>query len=311
MKAFITGISGFVGAGLARQLLEAGYEVHGLVRESSNLWRLEGVKNSLNLHEGDLCDKDAVMRALQIAKPDVVFHLGVYGAYAIQKDKAKILQTSILSTLALLEAAREVGVNMFVNTGSSSEYGTKDHPMREDERVDPNSYYAVGKAAQTLLCQHFANEEKLPIVTLRLFSVYGPYEEPGRLVPTVILNAMQNKDISLADLRIARDFVYLDDVVDSYIIAAKRPDLSGQVFNIGTGIQSTLKELADSVIAQARSNSKVVAGGYEKRNFDTLTWVADTEKTKKLLGFSSRNDLTAGLKKSIVWFQEHADYYNK
>lgn len=311
MRAFVTGISGFVGAGLARRLLKEGYEVHGLVRTSANLWRLEDIQKSLVLHRGDLLDKVSIVSAISSAKPDMVFHLGVYGAYSMQKDKEKILETSMLSTLWLLEAAKEVGVGMFVNTGSSSEYGTKDHPMREDERIDPNSYYAVGKAAQTLLCQHFANEEKLPIVTLRLFSVYGPYEEPGRLVPTVVLNAMRNKDISLADPRIARDFIYLDDVTDAYIAAAKSPALSGQVFNIGTGIQTTLGEFAQAVIIAAKSSSKIVTDVYEKRSFDTLTWVADIEKTKKLLGFSSRHDLTVGLKKSIVWFQEHADHYNK
>lgn len=311
MKAFITGISGFVGAGLARRLLKEGHEVHGFVRPSSNLWRLNEIKDSLDLHEGDLCNKESLSRALHAAKPDVVFHLGVYGAYSTQKDKEKILQTSVLSTLSFLEVAKEVGVRMFVNTGSSSEYGTKDHPMREDERIDPNSYYAVGKAAQTLLCQHFAHEEKFPVVTLRLFSVYGPFEEPGRLVPTVILNAIHNKDIQLADPHIARDFIYLDDVADAYITAAKRPDLSGQVFNIGTGTQVTLQDLADAVIAETKSSSKVLLGMYEKRSFDTLTWVADTEKTKKLLNFSVRYGLTGGLKESIVWFQQHADHYKK
>ncbi|MDO8521214.1 MAG: NAD-dependent epimerase/dehydratase family protein, partial [bacterium] len=311
MKAFITGISGFVGAGLARRLLKEGHEVHGLVRSSTNLWRLEEIKTSLRLHEGDLLNKESMIRALQVAKPDVVFHPATYGAYPAQKDKRKILETSVFSTLTLLEAAKDVGVSMFLNTGSSSEYGTKDHPMQEGERIDPNSYYAVGKAAQTLLCQHFAHEEKFPVATLRLFSVYGQYEEPGRLVPTVILNAIQGKDISLADPRIARDFIYLEDVVDAYLIATKRPDLAGEIFNVGTGVQTTLNEFAHAVVAETKSGAKIVAGAYEKRDFDTFTWVADMEKTKKLLGFSARYNLTAGLKESIVWFQGHGNYYKK
>lgn len=310
MKVFITGISGYVGAGLARRLLGEGCEVHGLVRPAANLWRLENIKTSIILHDGDLLDKESMMRAVFTAKPDTVFHLGTYGSYPTQKDKEKILETSVLSTLWLLEAAQKIGVKMFVNTGTSSEYGLKDHPMREDEIIAPNSFYAVGKAAQTLLGQHFAHEEKLPVVTLRLFSVYGPpYEEPARLVPTVILNALQSKDILLSNPRIARDFTYIDDVIDAHIIAAKRPDLSGQVFNVGTGIQNTLEQLVDAILAETKSSSKVVIGAYEGRNFDAFTWVADIGKTEKLLGFSPRFNLVNGLKESIVWLKQHRDYY--
>ena len=310
MRAFITGISGFVGAGLARHLLTQGVEVHGMVRESSDLWRLEDIKDDIHLCVGDLLDKDSVERSIKNVRPDVIFHLAVYGAYPTQKDADVILSTSLLSTLHLLNVAKEFKVGMFVNTGSSSEYGTKDHPMREDELILPNSYYAVGKAAQTLLCQHFARQEKLPVVTLRLFSVYGPYEEPGRLVPTVILNALKENDIPIADPRIARDFVYLEDVASAYFIAAQKPQFSGEVFNVGSGTQHTLKELADTTLAITGGNSRIVTGAYEKRSFDTYTWVGDMKKTKTLLGFSPRHTLREGLEKSVVWFRKHGAYYN-
>lgn len=310
-KVFITGISGFVGAGLARYLLELGYEVHGMVRTTSNLWRLLDIKNSIHLHEGDLLDDRSVTDTLNVVRPDVIFHFGVYGAYSTQKDADIILSTSILSTMHLLRSAKEVGVKMFVNAGSSSEYGTKDHPMREDERIDPNSYYAVGKSAQTHLCQHFARTEKFPVVTLRFFSVYGPFEEPGRLVPSVILNAFEDKDISLADRKIARDFIYLDDVIKACVLASQKPELSGEVFNLGTGVQHTLGELADVVIAHTGTQSKVVTGAYEQRSFDTHIWVADMQKTASLLGFTATDSFDNGVKKSIDWYKQHADLYKK
>lgn len=310
MKAFISGISGFVGAGLARRLLSDGFEVHGMVRESSDLWRLEDIKDDIHLHIGDLLDKNIVEKVVRAVKPDVIFHLAVYGAYPTQKDADLILNMSLLSTLHLLNAAKEVGVGMFVNTGSSSEYGTKDHPMREDERIDPNSYYAVGKAAQTFLCQHFARQEKLPVVTLRLFSVYGPHEEPGRLVPAVILNALKDKDIPIADPRIARDFIYLEDVAEAYLLAAKKPELSGEVFNVCTGTQHTIAELVDAIIAITGSKARPIIGAYEKRSFDTYAWVGDMKKTESLLGFTPRRTFLEGLKESVEWFTQHGAYYN-
>lgn len=311
MKVLITGISGFVGAGVARHLLGRGIEVHGLVRITSNLWRISDIRNELILHTGDLLDKDSVGRALSKAKPDVVFHLAVYGAYPSQQDADLILSTSIISTMHLLNAAKAAEVKMFVNTGSSSEYGTKDHPMREDERIDPNSYYAVGKASQTLLCQHYARQEKFPVLTLRLFSAYGPYEEPGRLVPTVLLNALAQKEITLADPNIARDFIYIDDVAEAYYLAATKTELSGSVINIGTGVQHTLNELADIALEVTKSTSEVTVGTYQKRGFDTNIWVADTQQMESRLGFKPSYNLKQGIEQCVPWFQQHADYYKK
>lgn len=310
-KVFITGISGFVGAGVARYFLEHGFIVHGLVRSTANMWRLEDIAEKITLHQGDLLDKKSVLRILQKAKPDIVLHLAVYGAYPSQKDAELILSTSIISTMHLLTSAKEVGVEMFVNTGTSSEYGTKDHPMKEDERIDPNSYYAVGKAAQTLLCQHFAKAEGLPVVTLRLFSVYGPHEEPGRLIPTVIMNALTGKDIQLADPNIARDFIYIEDVAEGYRLASEKPELSGHIINLGTGKQYTLKALADTTLQLTASTSKITVGEYEKRSFDTNTWVADTAKLSSLLGFQPHYNLTEGMTKSIEWFKKYGEYYKK
>lgn len=306
MKVFITGITGFIGAGLARAMLSDGAEVHGLVRPSSDLWRITDIKDKLHLHSGDLFDAESVRVAIQEARPDTIFHLGVYGSHpAYEKDKDIIIRSSLLSTMALLDAAKENGVGIVINTGSSSEYGTKDHPMREDELIEPNSYYAVGKAAQTLYCQQFTREEKLPVITLRLFSVYGPQEDPTRFIPTLITKALANEDVPLADPTIARDFIYLDDVIDTYRAAANKPELSGEVFNVGTGTQHTLKEAFDTAVALTGSTSKALLGAYKNRDFDTNLWIADTNKARLQLGVAPRYSLEDGLRATIDWNKKH------
>ncbi len=311
MKFFITGIAGFIGAGLARALLQGGAEVHGLVRSSSDLWRISDIQSKLHLHTGDLLDENSIRSAMKDAKPEVLFHLGVYGSHpAHEKDKDMIMRTSLWSTTKLLDIAKEQGVGMVINTGSSSEYGTKNHPMREDEFIEPNSYYAVGKAAQTLYCQQFAREEKLPVITLRLFAVYGPYEDPTRFIPMLIMKALANEDVPLVDPNIARDFIYLDDVVDAYLAAAKRPDISGEVFNVGTGIQHTIKETFDTAVALTGSTSKPVIGAYANRSFDTHTWVADANKMRVDLSITPQYTLESGLRATINWAKQHHGYKN-
>lgn len=306
MRVFITGISGFIGSGLARALRKDGAEVHGFVRPTSDLWRIADMKNEVHLHTGDLLDTESIRAAIREAQPDVILHLGVYGSHpAYEKDREMIMRSSFVSTMTLLDAAKESGVGIVINTGTSSEYGTKDHPMREDEIIEPNSYYAVGKAAQTLYCQQFAREEKLPIITLRLFSVYGPYEDPARFIPTLIRKALANEDVPLADPRIARDFIYIDDVVTAYRAAMKRPDLSGEVLNVGSSIQHTLGEVFDTVVALAGSDSKSIIGAYANRSFDTNVWVADMGKTCSKLGSRSGRSLEDGLRATIDWQKDH------
>lgn len=302
MRIFITGITGFIGAGLARAMLKDGVEVHGLVRPTSDLWRIKDIKDELHLHMGDLLDTESIRTAIKEARPDTIFHLGVYGSHpAYEKDREMIMRSSLWSTVALLDAAKENGVNMVINTGSSSEYGTKDHPMREDELIEPNSYYAVGKAAQTLYCQQFAREEKLPVIILRLFSVYGPQEDSTRFIPTLLTKTFANEDVPLADPNIARDFIYLDDVIDAYRAAAGKPELSGEVFNIGSGTQHTLKEAFDTAVALTGSTSKPILGAYTNRSFDTNQWVADISKAHLQLGVTPRYSLEDGLRATLDW----------
>lgn len=304
MKVFITGISGFVGAGIARQFVSKGMEVHGLIRPSSNMWRIADIQHNLNLHTGDLLDDESVREAITISKPDTILHLGVYGAYpSRQKEKDLIVKSTLLSTMTLLDIAKENGVKMFVNTGSSSEYGTKDHPMREDELIEPNSYYAVGKASQTLYCQQFAREEKLPTVTLRLFSVYGPYEEPTRFIPTLLSKVQKNEDVPLADPSIQRDFIYIDDVAEAYLAVMNKPELSGHIFNIGSGKGTSLQEAFDTAVRLTDSASKPIVGAYERRGFDTNIWVGDIRNAREAFGFNPRHTLETGLKATSDWMR--------
>jgi nucleoside-diphosphate-sugar epimerase len=310
-KVLITGIAGFVGANLARSLLETGREIHGIVRPDSNLWKLGEIKSKIILHAGDLTDKDSARKTILEIKPEVVYHLAVYGAYPNQAEAELIYQSSFLATSYLLDAALGAGVSVIVNAGSSSEYGAKDHPMREDEIIEPNSNYAVGKAAQTLLCRNFSREHKLPIITLRLFSVYGPFEEKGRFILTALLNALENKDIPIADPKTARDFVFAEDVVEAFIKAGERKDLGGEIFNIGTGKEETLLSAAELVKKVTKSSSKIVSGAYPDRPFDVSTWQADVSKAKKILGWQAKTSFEEGLKKTLEWVKGNKSIYEK
>jgi nucleoside-diphosphate-sugar epimerase len=218
-----------------------------------------------------------------------------------------IIQTNFLCTVNLVEACREAGFEVFVNTGSSSEYGFKDHAPVETEWIDPNSYYAVTKASATLFCRYTANRYSLCVPTLRLYSVYGPYEERDRLIPNIILYGLKNTLPPLVNPEIGRDFVYVRDVERAYLLLANQPiGTAGEVYNLGTGVQTSLRDVV--ALAQQILGLSVEPqwGTMPKREWDTTIWKANNASIRAL-GWEPEYTFESGFRETVEWFQNHPE----
>jgi dolichol-phosphate mannosyltransferase len=299
-RALVTGAAGFVGACLARRLLADGWEVDLAVRPGSDLWRLEGLGGAARVREVDVVDAAAVEAAVAAARPTHVFHLAAHGAYSWQADAALILRTNVLGTLNVLESSLRAGCEALVNTGSSSEYGFKDHAPAEDEAAEPNSPYAVAKLAATALARSLGRGAETRVSTLRLYSVYGPWEEPGRLLPALALAGLERRLPPLAGPATARDFVHVDDVVEAYLAAAERAG-GGEVFNVGTGVETSLAGLVEIAGDAFRFAPEPAWGSMPARSWDTSTWVANAEKAGAVLGWEPHVALADGLRGLGEW----------
>ena len=215
-----------------------------------------------------------------------------------------MLETNVRGTVNLVRAGLETGVESFVNTGSSSEYGFKDHAPPEDEVIEPNSEYAVTKATATLYCAFMARAHAARIRTLRLYSVYGPWEEPTRLIPTLIVRGLHGQLPPLANPRVARDFIHVDDVCDAYLAAAadaSAPD--DAVFNVGTGVQTDLAGVVALTRRLLGVGEEPAWGTMPDRSWDTTCWVADTTRIREVLGWAPRHSLESGLAATIAWLR--------
>jgi UDP-glucose 4-epimerase len=303
-KVLVTGASGFVGNNLTRHLLSLGHRVNLLLRESYADWRIRDIRDDVQIHTADLRDGDTVNRVVKEVSPDWVFHLAAHGAYSSQQDVIRILESNVIGTATLVQACLNVGFDAFVNTGSSSEYGFKDHSPVEQEWLEPNSYYAVAKASATLFCRYAAQTSKLRIPTLRLYSVYGPYEEPTRLMPTIIVKGLKKELPPLVAPHIARDYVYVDDVVQAYLLAATKENQEpGAVYNVGTGVQTTLRDVVDVARRALGITEEPKWGSMENRIWDTGTWVSDNRNIKRALGWRPEYTFEQGFGKMVQWFQ--------
>lgn len=307
-KTLLTGGTGFVGANLARRLLRDGHAVHLLVRPGYKPWRIESIRGDVRLHELDPGDPDAVARLVGAIRPDWIFHLAAHGAYSWQDDLAQIVRTNFLNTIHLVNACINIGFEAFIHTGSSSEYGFKDHAPAEDEWIEPNSHYAVTKASATLFCRYTAQNRRMNLITLRLYSVFGPFEDPDRLMPALIRHGLKGELPPLANPDTARDYVYADDVCEACARAARTPPgESGAVYNVGSGVQTTLRE----VIEVARRVLHIAAephwGSLPARKWDTSVWVADHRKIQTELGWHPRFNFEQGFRRMVEWYRDSPD----
>jgi dolichol-phosphate mannosyltransferase len=301
-RALVTGGSGFIGANLVRRLLADGIETHVLLRPGRPGWRLEAVARDLVRHAGDVSDPDSVDRAFSQARPEWVFHLAAHGAYPTQTDLQEMIRTNIVGTSAVVQAGTKAGSEAIILAGSSSEYGLKDHPPSEDEAIEPDSDYAVTKAAATMYGMKEARRTGVKITTLRLYSAFGPWEEPSRLWPTLLVHAMEGRLPRLADPSTARDFVYVDDVVEAFVLAARVPH-QATVLNVGSGIQSTLADVVEAARRRFQLAAEALWGSMSSRSWDTSVWVADSQRAKDVLGWVPRIALPMGLEAFTAWLE--------
>lgn len=303
-RALVTGAGGFVGANLVRRLLADGHEITATVRPDTQSWRLRGVEHDMRVVGLDLLDTAAIDAAVAEARPDWVFHLAAHGAYSWQRDPLRIMRTNALATVALAEASRAGDCQAFVHAGSSSEYGFKDHAPSEHEPLAPNSAYAVSKAAASLYLTQAAAAGEFNAVTVRLYSVYGPFEEPRRLVPTLIVRGLRGELPPLVNPAVARDFVASDDAVEALVLAARlAPKYSGAVYNVGSGQQTTIGELVGLARRLFAIEAEPDWGSADERSWDTETWLADPRRAAEDLGWRPRLSLEDGLARMAEWLR--------
>lgn len=307
MKALVTGAAGFIGANLIRHLLACGHEPVAVVRPGRDPWRLADLDHDAAQVTLDLGDPEAIERAVLAERPDVIFHLAAHGAYSWQQDLAQMLAVNVRAVDILLGTARQLGATV-INAGSSSEYGYQDHPPGEDELVRPNSHYAVTKVAATYLCQLAADRDGVRAMTLRLYSVYGPWEEPGRLIPTLVRHALAGGWPPLVGPETARDFVWVEDACDAFVRAATSGRVQpGGVFNVASGTQTTLRQLVTAAREVFGVPGDPEWGTMAARAWDTSTWVGDATAAAQTLSWRARTSLDDGLTRMGAWLAEHPE----
>ncbi len=300
-RVLITGGTGFIGARLARRLLDAGDEVTLLRRSPVNSERLRDL-DGFTIHSGDLRDRSTVREAIRSSRADVVYHLAAEGVRG--GECWNLVQTNVLATAAILEAVREQGCRTLVCTGSGAEYGPADHALTEDAPLRPQSDYARTKAEASFLCQEAASRS-LPVVLVRIFAAYGPGEASEGLIPQVMGCCLRGQAPRLAAGNQQRDFVHVDDVVSLLEMAGREPRAAGRVLHAATGRAAAVRTMVETILDVAGMRHLTPDFGARPTHPDEPPLcLASIEQTRTLTGWQPRFDLRAGVRQTWDWFHE-------
>jgi dolichol-phosphate mannosyltransferase len=303
----VTGASGFLGANLMKTLRRYRQDVVGVARTRS-AWRLLGMPTD-SIARIDLLDSEAVKKLSSSLHPKTIFHLATYGAYASQSDISLILESNLQGTLNLIRSLDGTEISAFVNAGSSSEYGNNSAGPTESTMVRPNSYYSFAKGilSNLLHLENYLNG--LPAVNLRLSSVYGPYEDTSRLIPNLLRAGLSKNFPPLVSATTTRDFVFVDDVIEAFLLAglSSLESVFGKDINIGSGKATSVGQLVTLSKDLFNISTEPNFETMESRSWDVPLWFADNSLADSLLKWKPRTRLEDGLKKTSEWIETLSD----
>lgn len=307
---FVFGASGFIGANIVKEIANYRKDVYAISHNPRSAWRLKLLKIESNqILYCDINYKSSVEAIFSEYHPKTIFNLSAYGAYSKQDNHWLTFQTNFMGTVNILEACTDI--RAYIHAGSSSEYGLNSNNPDELDSLIPNSHYSVSKISSSYLINFYGKFLQKPCLNLRLYSIYGPWEEPDRLVPKLIEFGQRKTFPPLVSPDTSRDFVYITDCVNAFVLAALNVNekISGNSYNIGSGQKTTLFDLTQIIKKQFSITESPVWGKMPARKWDTKEWVGNYKRAFSDLNWRPTITLEEGLKHIADW-QHQSDYLN-
>ncbi len=317
-RVFITGANGFLGSWLTKALVTSGARVVVLIRDwipGSVLTNMKNVYNSLEaVVKGDLIDGQLITRIFNEHNIDSCFHIGAQTIVGIaNKSPISTFESNIRGTWNILEAARNIGLERIVIASSDKAYGEhKNLPYNEDYSLSALHPYDASKACTDILARTYARTYDMPIVVTRCANIYGGGDlNFSRIIPDTIRSILQNKDpIIRSDGTPLRDYIYIDDAVNAYLIAAEKAGkkgIKGEAFNFGSNSPIKVLDLVKEIIAVSGNKflKPVIEGrGKGRGKGEIRNQYLSSVKAERLLGWKPVCSLEKGIMETIKWYKD-------
>ena len=315
MNVLVTGGAGFIGSHVAERLLRDGHNV--CVVDEMNDYYAPALKEEnveilkaagpVNFHRADICDERKMEEIFRACAPELVIHLAARAGVRPSLEQPLLYEhVNVRGTLVLLELCRKMKIGKFIFASSSSVYGAANRvPFSEEDRVDrPISPYAATKAAGEKLCYTYSHLYGIRIACLRFFTVYGPRQRPDLAIRKFTDMILSGETIPVfGDGSSRRDYTFIDDIADGILSAVRHP-APYDIFNLGNSspvdLVTLIQTVEDAVGRKARIRWLPDQPG------DVPVTYADISKAQRLLSYSPRTKLSAGIRKFVDWYRSPA-----
>jgi NAD dependent epimerase/dehydratase len=314
-RVLVTGAGGFIGSHLTERLVALGTETRAFVHYNANSsagWLDSSpARGEVEVFFGDVQDPDSLREALRGVS--VVFHLAALIAipYSYQAP-ASYIRTNIEGTLNVLRASLNAGAGLVVHTSTSEVYGTARYvPIDENHPLQGQSPYSASKIGADKMAEAFHLSFGLPIVTIRPFNTYGPRQSARAVIPTIITQALTQSEVHLGSLDPTRDFTYVTDTAEGFVLGAEASEAVGRVINLGSGRDISIGDLAQRVLAQLGKDLPVVSDAERSRPApsEVERLLSDNRQAETLMGWRPQVPLDQGLEQTIAWVTQNIDRY--
>jgi dTDP-glucose 4,6-dehydratase len=302
----VTGAGGFTGSHLCRALIKQGVNVRAYVKRGSPLTNLNDIMGQVQLVKGDIQDYTNLSNAMKGV--DFVFHTAAIVPVHESRDLPYLsTQVNTVGTFNVAWSAVQAGVKKLLYTSTCHVYGNQlesQLPIKETAVPNPLDIYSATKYAGEILLKQFTNVDGIDIIITRAFNKYGPNQVGDWLFPKTIKKVLTQNKIKVGNPNSTRDYSYIEDVVQGYILALEKGK-NGDLFNLGSGKESSVKQIVEKIIAALGRDVSVEWETF--RAVDILRSFGDCSKAKKVLGWEAKTSLDEGIRKTVEWWKQHPE----
>lgn len=302
-RVFVTGATGFLGSHMIRQLVKMNAEVFAFVRPGAQSLRINDLLDRIHVVEGDLLDVESARAGVERADPEFVYHLGAFGVDRPLQEPKQAALVNVVGTVHLLEVLRERVLSRFVYAGTCYEYSGEITPIGPGASLKPANVYAATKSGGALVCQAYQRMFGLPLVIVRPFQSYGPWQSIRLLIPYVIVSLLKGDIVRLTSGKQIRDFIFVEDVVNGLLLACEKDTAIGETFNIGNGQGIPVRIVVERILELLGKDGRVEFEAVPHRPGEVWELWSDNTIANNLLGWSPDISLLDGLGKTINWYK--------
>ena len=293
-KILILGGTGFIGYHLAKKALRRGFQVSSLSKNAPVKKRyLKRVKYII----ADISNKNSINKKI---KENFQYVVNLAG-YVDHSNKIKTYKSHYLGCKNISNLFLKDKIERFIQVGSSMEYGLTKSPQKENFECDPKSVYGRAKFLSTQYLLNLYKKKKFPVSIVRLYQVYGPYQDLNRFIPVVINSCKSNIDFSCSHGRQFRDFLYINDLIDALFLILENPKAKGEIFNIGFGKPLKIKNIIQRILSYYKSGNPQF-GKIKLRKEEQIKIYPDIRKARRILNWKPKINFLKGLAKTIQYY---------